>query len=323
MVYCMTVITDRGTECGGLKMRIEDLRYLIQVAELGSINSAAEVCYITQQGMSRIISSLENELGVRLFYRINNRLVLTDIGELVVARAKELDEQYQHMLRDVSRASAARGSPAADYHIYTTQLISSTLLLRVLSSLNLHYPGIALEVEEFTPPEIADKVEFNAHTVGIISMTTFHEAASLRLNSGELVFDHYYQDELMLGVSARSPLAERSVITTAELAATPLALCNDESLMIRELLPEGISPAVALHISSYDLCREMISRNRAAGLTSVLRNYYCHAQNPIRAVPLEKTATVSYGCIYDPDIPRTPFLRTLFSIVSSELGRVH
>ena len=37
-------------------MRMEDLRYLIQVADIGSISLAAEACYITQQGLSRIIS---------------------------------------------------------------------------------------------------------------------------------------------------------------------------------------------------------------------------------------------------------------------------
>ena len=45
-------------------MRMEDLRYLIQVADIGSISLAAEAWYITQQGLSRIISNLEKELGV-------------------------------------------------------------------------------------------------------------------------------------------------------------------------------------------------------------------------------------------------------------------
>ena len=118
-------------------MRMEDLRYLIQVAESGSISQAAETCYITQQGLSRIISSLEKELGVALFHRSSNHIRLTDMGEIVVARARELDALYQRMLNDISRDSVQQaGFPPVDYHIYTTQLISSTLLSRVLSALN-------------------------------------------------------------------------------------------------------------------------------------------------------------------------------------------
>lgn len=137
-------------------MRMEDLRYLIQVADIGSISLAAEACYITQQGLSRIISNLEKELDVKLFHRTNNHIRLTDVGELVVARAKELDGLYQHMLTDISRLSSAEGQRPVDCHIYTTQLISSTLLFRVLSTLNLRYPGIHLNIEELDPPEIAD-----------------------------------------------------------------------------------------------------------------------------------------------------------------------
>lgn len=301
-------------------MRMEDLRYLIQVADIGSISLAAEACYITQQGLSRIISNLEKELGVKLFHRTNNHIRLTDVGELVVARAKELDGLYQHMLTDISRLSSAEGQRPVDCHIYTTQLISSTLLFRVLSTLNLRYPGIHLNIEELDPPEIADGVAFTPNSVGIISMSTFHEADSLRLSSGKLVFDHYFQDELMLGVAENSPLAERKLISAEELATIPLALCNNESMMIHNLLEPGAEPSVALHVSSYDLCREMISRNRAAGLTSRLRNYY--SKCPMKAIPLEKNVTISYGCIYDPATPKTPFLTDLFNIVSAELNHV-
>lgn len=301
-------------------MRMEDLRYLIQVADIGSISLAAEACYITQQGLSRIISNLEKELGVKLFHRTNNHIRLTDVGELVVAKAKELDGLYQHMLTDISRLSSAEGQRPVDCHIYTTQLISSTLLFRVLSTLNLRYPGIHLNIEELDPPEIADGVAFTPNSVGIISMSTFHEADSLRLSSGKLVFDHYFQDELMLGVAENSPLAERKLISAEELATIPLALCNNESMMIHNLLEPGAEPSVALHVSSYDLCREMISRNRAAGLTSRLRNYY--SKCPMKAIPLEKNVTISYGCIYDPATPKTPFLTDLFNIVSAELNHV-
>lgn len=302
-------------------MRMEDLRYLIQVADIGSISLAADACYITQQGLSRIISNLEKELGVPLFHRSKNHISLTDVGELVVERTRELDGMYQRMLNDISRASTKEGQPPVDYLIYTTQLISSTLLSRVLSTLNLRYPGIRLDIEELTPPEIADGVEFTPNSVGIISMTTAHEAASLRLGSGKLVFDHYFQDDLMLGVAEHSPLAERERISSAELATIPLALCNTELMMVRDLLDPGVDPAVSMHISSYDLCRDIISRNRAAGLTSTLRNYY--SKCPIKGIPLDKTVTVSYGCIYDPRAPRTPFLQDLFTIVEAELKRVH
>lgn len=300
-------------------MRIEDLRYLIRVAEVGSIRQAAEVCYITQQGLSRIISSLEKELGVPLFQRSSNRILLTDTGKIVVARAKELDALYQQMLLDVSRDSrTAEGLPPVDYHIYTTPLISSTVLPRVLAALNLRHPGLNLNIVELTPPEITDKVDFTGNCVGIVSIPDFHQAQSLRLASGELCFDRYFSDELMLGVAEQSPLAQREFISAAELATIPMALCHTEALMFRDLLPPGTEPTVALHISSYELCRDMVSRNRAAGFTSVLRDHYSKCR--VKAIPVEKKVMVSYGCIYDPSAARSPFLDHLCSMVRAELS---
>ena len=243
------------------------------------------------------------------------------MGEEVLSRARELDALYQRMLVDISRSSRAlEGDPPVDLHIYTTQLISATLLPRVLSAFNLRYPGINLNIIELNPPEIADKVDFTENSIGIISMSTFHQAESLRLSSGELVFDRYFSDELMLGVAEHSPLAKRECISAEELATIPLALCHTEAMMARNLLPPDLEPTVALHTSRYDLCREMVSRNRAAGLSSALREYYSHYQ--IVAVPLEKKITVSYGVIYDPQIPRTPLVEDIFSMVRNELSHV-
>lgn len=300
-------------------MRMEDLRYFVRVAETGSISQVAEECYITQQGLSRIISNLEKELGVRLFFRSNNRIHLTNLGEAAAARAKELDGLYQRMLADISSGIGGE-ERLADLHIYTTQLISATVLPKILSALTLRHPGVNLNIIELTPPEIADEAEFSDNSIGIVSITTFHQAESLRLGSGELVFETYYEDVLMLGVSENSPLASRRFITTRELAATPLALCNTEVRMAGELLEHQAAPTVALHTSSYDLCRDMISRNQSAGLTSRLRERYSKT-GPVAMVPLEKKITVSYGCIYNPAMPMPPLMETVRALVKLELEK--
>ena len=52
-------MADKHIIKGGSAVRIDYLRYLILVSETGSISQAAEKLYITQQGLSRIISNLE------------------------------------------------------------------------------------------------------------------------------------------------------------------------------------------------------------------------------------------------------------------------
>lgn len=207
-----------------------------------------------------------------------------------------------------------------DLHIYTTQLISSTVLPKVLSAFNLRHPGVNLNIIELTPPEIADEVEFTEKSIGIISMTTFHQAQSHRLGSGALIFDRYFSDELMLGVAEHSPLAERTLISAEELAAIPLALCHTEAMMIRNLIPPDLDPTVALYTCSYELCQRMVAKNGAAGLTSILHDHY--SKFHIASVPLEKKITVSYGVIYNPAIPRSPLAEDIIAMVRNELSHI-
>lgn len=67
-----------------------DIDYVIAIAECGSISKAADVLHISQPSLSRYVSKLESELGLQLFVRKPDGIMLTDAGELYVGHAKEI-----------------------------------------------------------------------------------------------------------------------------------------------------------------------------------------------------------------------------------------
>ena len=71
-------------------MEIRVLRYFLTVVQEGGINRAAEVLHITQPTLSRQLSQLEEEVGVRLFYRGARKITLTNEGILLRRRAEEI-----------------------------------------------------------------------------------------------------------------------------------------------------------------------------------------------------------------------------------------
>lgn len=86
-------------------MTLQQLRYFIQVVASGSITSAANVLYMRQPSLSKAISDLEGELGVRLLNRSAHGVTLTDEGEAFLARAREVVTQADRlgeMYKDVS-----------------------------------------------------------------------------------------------------------------------------------------------------------------------------------------------------------------------------
>lgn len=71
-------------------MEIEQLRMFAAVAETGSFTRAAEQLYVSHSGVSRAVSALEKELGVRLIERDNKVTGLTDAGKTVLEKAKKI-----------------------------------------------------------------------------------------------------------------------------------------------------------------------------------------------------------------------------------------
>ncbi len=71
-------------------MEIRVLRYFLAVVREEGINRAAEVLHITQPTLSRQMSQLEDEIGVKLFHRGARKISLTNEGMLLKRRTEEI-----------------------------------------------------------------------------------------------------------------------------------------------------------------------------------------------------------------------------------------
>ena len=71
-------------------MELEQLRMFVSAAESGSFSAAGRELYTSHSTVSRAVSALEKELGVRLISRSNRVLGLTAAGELLLEEAREL-----------------------------------------------------------------------------------------------------------------------------------------------------------------------------------------------------------------------------------------
>ena len=80
-------------------MNLDNVKCFISLAECLNFTKAAEKEYMTQTSMSRKISGLEEELGVRLFYRDNHQVILTDAGSEFYVQAQKLLDVYESTVR--------------------------------------------------------------------------------------------------------------------------------------------------------------------------------------------------------------------------------
>ena len=76
-------------------MTLQQLRYVIAVADHGSMNEAAKALFISQPSLSGAVKELEKELGFELFLRTSRGIVVTPDGEEFLGYARQVTEQYR------------------------------------------------------------------------------------------------------------------------------------------------------------------------------------------------------------------------------------
>ncbi len=134
-----------------------NLELFIKVAECGSITKVAKTYYITQPAVSNALAKLENELGVKLFFRDKrNGLILTDIGKQILTYAKQIENIDNLMYQAAYKEKNMMGGRV---RIAVLTSLVSTILSKALKEYRALYPHIDIEIKEGTPNEIFAMIE--------------------------------------------------------------------------------------------------------------------------------------------------------------------
>ena len=126
-------------------MNLQDLRYLVALADHGHFGRAATACNVSQPTLSQQIKKLEAQIGVTLVERTNKTLHITDVGEDVVARARQI-------LLDVEAISNAgrrvSGPLSGMFGLGVIPTLGPYLLPWLVPALKRDYPDLRLVVHE-------------------------------------------------------------------------------------------------------------------------------------------------------------------------------
>lgn len=126
---------------GGLAW--EDLRYLLAVAEGGSLAAAARALGVNHTTVLRRLNAFEARQGLRVFERLPSGYALTAAGEDLLADARDVAERVATLERRFAGRDLRLEGPV---RITTTDTLMVSLLGRHLAGLHRAHPGIALEV---------------------------------------------------------------------------------------------------------------------------------------------------------------------------------
>lgn len=131
----------------------QDMSYIWEVAQAGSISKAAQKLFMTQPALSVAVRRVEEELGAELFDRGQRPMTLTDAGRAYLAAARRIREAEEDMEREIGDL---RGLRAGSLRLGGTHYLNSYLLADVLAGFTAEYPGVRVEVAEAASPVLFD-----------------------------------------------------------------------------------------------------------------------------------------------------------------------
>ncbi len=186
-------------------MTLNELRYIVAIAQERHFGRAARTCFVSQPTLSVAVRKLERELQVTLFERGPTEVVLTPIGKQVV-------EQAQHVLESAKRLKqlAAGGTdPLVEpLRIGVIHTVGPSLLPHLIPALHDQVPDMPLIVEEGYTADLRSKLKQGNIDAIIISLP-FTEPGVITRN--------LYDEPFVLLVPISHPWHRRDSIKSAEL----------------------------------------------------------------------------------------------------------
>ncbi len=203
-------------------MLYQRIRSFLEVASCLSFSTAASNLYISQQAVTKQIAALEQELGIKLFYRTTRQVTLTPAGSLLRDDFIQINRQISDSIR---RARELEASGKSLLRVgFLSALSRKDIILPVTDYLMQSYPNMELDIQlmDFVVLRnslLDNKLDFCVTTSNDWRLWPGVQTTVLQKKQFQVVY------------SLRHPLAQCNEITLAELAHhTQLVLPNDNLL---------------------------------------------------------------------------------------------
>lgn len=178
-------------------MNVQELNYILCIARHQNLTEAAQELYLSQPTLSKYLQKPEREMNGKLFSRVGNRYVPTDLGRRYLEYARrmlELDRDWQKELQDLNACRQG------ELNIAFPLMRSSCLVPRVLPVFHARYPGIQVNLWEESCA-IQEKLLLDDR----LDFAVFNEGHP----HPHLTYEDLLREEVLLVLPPDHPLARR------------------------------------------------------------------------------------------------------------------
>lgn len=234
-------------------MNLRDLRYLVAVAEHRHFGRAAEACFVSQPTLSTQLKKLEETLGVTLVERTQRKVMLTPIGERLVAQAKKVLLDVDTL---VEMAAEARDPFGGELRLGIIPTVAPYLLPKILPVIRREFPKLEILLTEAQTAVISAELEAGELDAAILA---------LPLEEEHFVATKLYSERFYLAVSRQHPIADRKSVTLKDLDHEEVLLLEDGHCLRDQALEicgrAGAVENTHFSATSLETLRQMVAAN--------------------------------------------------------------
>lgn len=293
---------------------MQQLTYLVALADHGHFGKAAVACHVTQPGLSNQLRELERRLGCALVERSPRAVRLTDAGTVIAERARRVLRDVDD-LADVARsASAALAGPL---RIGLIPTVAPYVLPQVVRLVLEEHPAAALHVTEERTADLL--VGLRAGELDVV-------VVALPLSGTDLAYTTLVEDPFFLAVASRHPLASAEEVSIDQLRTQQVLLLDeghclrDQALAICSIVGT-ISTSVAA--TSLPTLVQMVAAGQGVTvLPSTAASVEAGKGRGICLVPLSDAPKRSLALVWRASSPRRDLYRDLALLLAPLFGEL-
>ena len=194
---------------------LKQLKYLCAVAEHGHFGRAAKACHVSQSTLSAGIIELEEVLGTSLVERNNRQVLLSGLGQEVVARSQEILMQAEDL---VALCDASAEPFTGKLRLGVIPTIAPFVLPQLLKRLRSKYPDFQLFIREDLSGHLVDALYRGEVDVILLALPFPAENVDTMA---------LYEDDFVLASPASNVFSASAEVKTSQLKGEELLLLED------------------------------------------------------------------------------------------------
>lgn len=280
-------------------MKIEHLYYFLVIANTKSINKAANKLFLSQQHLSRIIHTLEEDLHIQLLYRTSTGIELTEKGNVFLQFAEKIVNDYREMqsyfyldaLPALEQNTNIQGNCQIAFPFFFSMFLND-----FIKGLHKIHPGITIRYFEDSGDYSAQALR-NSNMLHVVVEAAeqipdlFHEDSGLT--------SYYVGDtSVSVCVNRNSPLASKPCISQTDLDAQ-LVTCypqNASNTLLKNSNILFISSNISQHLDS------VVNNNSICIVASYIQPGIERLYPDVILLPFEKQFTVPIYIMHNRDL---------------------